>query len=278
VAAQGDAGPSPDAPRLSSAAVDAAIDSLQRSGASSTKALMEALAPLSRFGLSPTDAAIKGMGKFPVAGLATWTDSFGDPRTNPTPHTHQGNDVFAAFGTPVRAPSDGTVRFGEESTGGKAAYVTEPGGTYYFMCHLESFAPDLASGASVTQGQVVGFNGDTGNAKGGPPHVHFEIHPGGGGAVDPKPTLDRWAAEALAAVPELLASYESENPVPQVLLSTGELRRFDVATPGMAPGPTLFVRLAEAAEEHSAMERSMAALLPVTPRALGLLLGEPPAG
>ncbi len=277
-AAQGDAGPAPDAPRLSSAAVDAAIDSLQRSGASSTRGLMEALAPLSEFGLSPTDAAIKGMGKFPVAGLATWTDSFGDPRNNPTPHSHQGNDIFAAFGTPVRAPSDGTVRFGEESTGGKAAYVTEPGGTYYFMCHLEAFAPDLQSGSSVTQGQIVGFNGDTGNAKGGPPHVHFEIHPGGGGAIDPKPTLDRWLAEALAAVPELLASYQTENivPVPQVLLSTGELRRFDLATPGSS-GPALFVRLAEAAEEHDAMERSMAALLPVTPRALQLLLGGPGA-
>jgi hypothetical protein len=270
----GDAGPSADAPRLSSAEVDAAIDSLQRSGASSTKALMEALAPLSQFGLSPTDAAIKGMGKFPVAGLATWTDSWLAPRTNPTPHTHQGNDIFAAFGTPVRAPSDGTVRFGEEPTGGKAAYVTEPDGTYYFMCHLEAYAPDLSSGASVTQGQIVGFNGDTGNAKGGPPHVHFEIHPGGGSAVDPKPTLDRWLAEALAAAPALVASYQTETPIPQVLISTGELRRFDVAAP-VSTGPALFVRLAEAAEEHTAMERSIAALIPVTPRALASLLREP---
>ena len=275
-AAQGDGGPAPDAPRLSSAAVDAAIASLQRSGASSTTALMEALAPLAQFGLSPTDAAIKGMGKFPVAGLATWTDSWLAPRNNPTPHPHQGNDIFAAFGVPVRAPADGTVRFGEESTGGKAAYVTEPNGTYYFMCHLEGFAPDLSSGMSVTQGQVVGFNGDTGNAKGGPPHVHFEIHPGGGDAVDPKPTLDRWLAEALAAAPALVASYQQpETPIPQVLISTGELRRFDVAAP-ISSGPALFVRLAEAAEEHTAMERSIAALMPVTPRALASLLPRTP--
>lgn len=274
-AAQGDGGPAADAPRLSSAAVDAAIASLQRSGASSTQALMEALAPLSQFGLSPTDAAIKGMGKFPVAGLATWTDSWLAPRSNPTPHPHQGNDIFATFGTPVRAPSDGTVRFGEEPSGGKAAYVTEPGGTYYFMCHLEGFAPDLQSGDTVTQGQVVGFNGDTGNAKGGAPHVHFEIHPGGGGAVDPKPTLDRWLAEALAAAPALVASYQRpETPIPQVLISTGELRRFDVAAP-IPTGPALFVRLAEAAEKHTAMERSIAALLPVTPRGLASLLREP---
>lgn len=274
--AQGDAGPAADAPRLSDAAVADAIDSLQRSGASSTRALIEALASLSRFGLSPTDAAIKGFGKFPVAGLATWTDSWGDPRSNPTPHTHQGNDVFAAFGTPVRAPSDGTVRYGEDPTSGKYADVTEPNGTYYFMCHLEGYAPDLQSGDSVTQGQIVGFNGDTGNAKGGPPHVHFEVHPGGGSAVDPKPTLDRWLADALAAAPALVASYETDTPVPQVLISTGELRRFDIAAPG-ASGPALFLRLAEAAEEHSARERSMAALMPVTPRVLAPLLREPSA-
>src|SRR5205085_606304 len=99
-------------------------------------------------------------------------------------------------------------------------------GTYYYMTHLAGFAPDLQTGDTVEQGQVVGFTGATGNAAGGPPHVHFEIHPFGGAAVNPKPILDQWVADALAAAPRAAGTNAETNP--RVLLATGELRRFDV--------------------------------------------------
>ena len=94
--------------------------------------------------------------------------------------------MFAAFDTPVRAPVDGIVRFEDAGLGGKGAFVTAPDGTYYYMAHLNGFNRDLASGAAVKQGQVVGYNGDSGNAQGGAPHVHFEVHPRRRGGGEPQ--------------------------------------------------------------------------------------------
>jgi hypothetical protein len=183
------------------------------------------------------------MGQFPVQGLANWTDDFGDPRDGPPPHPHQGNDLFTQFDRPVRAPADGTVRYETGGLGGLAAYVTTADGTFYYMAHLDSFATDLANGAAVKQGRVVGFAGDSGNAKGGAPHVHFEIHPFGGAAVNPKPIIDGWVAAALARVPDLIASFQpkaadgttdgTDGGIPQILVATGMTRRF--SAPSLAP-------------------------------------------
>jgi peptidase M23-like protein len=197
-----------------------------RSGANSTSALMAALKTLETIGLPADEVVRTGFGHFPVGGLATFRDDFGDPRFTPTFHTHQGTDIFAAFDTPVRAPFDGVLRFAEEAVGGKSAYVTTADGTFYYMTHLKAFAPGARSGSRVAQGDIVGTVGDSGNARGGAPHVHFEIHPQGGGAVNPKPFLDRWLAEALAAVPAQVAPLVQDQP--PVLQATGVTRRFEV--------------------------------------------------
>ena len=213
-------------PSIGAGAAKAYVDNLVRSGANSTSALVAALKTLETVGMPADEVMRVGYGRFPVGGLASFTDDFGDPRLTPVFHTHQGNDIFAAFDTPVRAPADGTLRLAEEAVGGKSAYVTTADGTFYYMTHLKAFAPDARSGARVAQGQVVATVGDSGNARGGAPHVHFEIRPQGGAAVNPKPFLDRWIAEALAAVPAMIAGLVENQPA--VLQATGLTRRFDV--------------------------------------------------
>jgi murein DD-endopeptidase MepM/ murein hydrolase activator NlpD len=215
----------PAKPRSVPADAQALINSIRRTGGRSTAELVASLHQLVDLGLSPQEAAVLGMGHFPVGGDAAYNDDFLAPRFNPSFHLHQGNDIFGARGTPVRAPNDGIVHYGEEPVGGKAAYVTLADGTYYYMAHLDSFAK-LAAGSRVKQGDIVGFLGDSGNAAGGATHVHFEIHPRGGSAVNPKPILDGWLDEALANIPNILASFQAVG-LPRALTDAGALRRFD---------------------------------------------------
>ncbi len=209
------------------------INSVNRTGSNNTLALLEALRPLMDQGLNQEEAAIVGMGQFPVAGEAYWSDDWYAARFTPEFHFHKGTDIFAARGTPVRAPVDGRVEFASEGAGGLAAYVTGGDGTYYYMAHLDRFATDLRSGASVKQGRVVGFTGSTGNAEGGSPHVHFEIHPRGGEAVNPKTMLDRWVTEAIDGLRKVIPAYQSGLPRPFTV--AGLLRRLDTGSLG---GPT----------------------------------------
>ncbi len=218
----GDSGPAE-----TDALPDLVLDYRPRTGPSSTAALLDALRPLTVLGFSEEEAFVLGMGRFPVAGLVTWSDDFHDPRYNPTPHLHQGNDLWADYGVPVRSPARGVVELTGEAVGGISVYVTTDDGTYYYMTHLAGYADGLQTGDTVEEGQVVGYNGATGNAAGGPAHVHFEIHPGGGAAVNPKPILDQWIADALAAAPTLLGGGDVGGDR-RVLRTTGELRRFDV--------------------------------------------------
>ncbi len=195
-----DAGPFPeDLRRLQ--------NSVQRTGASNTGALIEALAPLGEYGVSPEEAALVGFGRFLVAGQANYTHDWWFPRFGPGWRLHMGTDIFAAMGTPVRAPSDGNVRITNSGLGGLAVYVVEPDGTFWYLAHLSGLADGLTQGTAVTTGQVVGFVGDSGNARGGSPHVHAEYHPGGGSAVDPKAILDQMLADAIAEAPALIQRY-----------------------------------------------------------------------
>ena len=221
--------PTTEAPDTSSnvipAEYQAIIDGRDRSGPRSTSTLLDALRRLEDLGLTAEEAAVLGMGQFPVAGPADYSDDWLDARFGPPFHLHQGTDIFAGRGTPIIAPEAGTITFLDGGLGGLGAYVTTGDGTFYYFAHLNSYDDSVYHGASVKQGQVIATVGNTGNAENGAPHLHFEIHPGGGGAVNPKPILDDWQAAALDAVPALLAAYGVN--VPRAISAAGMLRRFE---------------------------------------------------
>jgi murein DD-endopeptidase MepM/ murein hydrolase activator NlpD len=133
-----------------------------------------------------TGGRIVPLSSCPVDHPHVVTNSFGASRGGGT-RRHQGNDIMAPQGTPLRAVNSGTItRTGSGGLGGIALYLWD-GSTEYYYAHLSRLA--VSSGQKVGAGQLVGSNGATGNASGGPPHLHFEIHPGGGGAIDPYPSL-----------------------------------------------------------------------------------------
>jgi murein DD-endopeptidase MepM/ murein hydrolase activator NlpD len=123
----------------------------------------------------------------PVDPPRSYTDTFGAPRSGG--RSHQGNDIFAPTGTPIRAPFDGVARESWNSLGGYSVHVyADANGDYVYNAHLSRYAG--VNGARVTAGTIIGYVGNTGNAVGTPPHDHFEYHPGGGSAVTPYPYLN----------------------------------------------------------------------------------------
>jgi murein DD-endopeptidase MepM/ murein hydrolase activator NlpD len=92
--------------------------------------------------------------------------------------------MIAARGTPIVAIYSGKIRrFSNSSLGGKSIYFVANGDMFYYA-HLDGYG-DFGPGDSVDVGQVIGYVGTTGNAPEYLPHLHFEWHPGGGGAVNP---------------------------------------------------------------------------------------------
>jgi murein DD-endopeptidase MepM/ murein hydrolase activator NlpD len=98
---------------------------------------------------------------------------------------HTGIDFPVSFGTTVMAATDGTVRTQWNSAYGNMAIVTAKDGTETWYCHLSSYR--VASGTTVKAGQPIAYSGSSGNSTG--PHLHFEVRPGGGSAIDPLPWL-----------------------------------------------------------------------------------------
>jgi murein DD-endopeptidase MepM/ murein hydrolase activator NlpD len=130
---------------------------------------------------------------FPVYGDADVADDFGAARADTG--KHQGNDVFAPFGAPVLAVADGTIhRVGTLPISGNRLWLHTDAGDAFFYAHLSAFSPDAENGRRVKAGTVLGFTGNTGDAEPTPPHVHFEIHPGGEeeDAIDPHAILLAW--------------------------------------------------------------------------------------
>jgi murein DD-endopeptidase MepM/ murein hydrolase activator NlpD len=131
---------------------------------------------------------------FPVAAPAEIADDWGGPRQI---GPHQGNDIFAPFGAPVVAVADGRVeKVGTLDISGNRLWVRTDAGDTFFYAHLASFAPAADSGRRVKKGTVLGYVGNTGDAEPTPPHLHFEVHPGDGEAIDPHEILTAWQERA----------------------------------------------------------------------------------
>jgi murein DD-endopeptidase MepM/ murein hydrolase activator NlpD len=136
---------------------------------------------------------------FPVYGTAAYGDGFGNVRKDVSNGWHHGDDILAPLGAPVLAVAHGVVfKVGFEKIGGRRLWLRDDRGNEFYYAHLSAYSPFAVNGAIVNAGDVLGFVGNTGDAEGGPFHLHFEIHPVGllglgyDGAVDPTTYLDSW--------------------------------------------------------------------------------------
>jgi Peptidase family M23 len=152
---------------------------------------------------------------FPVVAAVQYTDDFGAPRPS---GGHQGNDIMAKKRSPVVAVEAGrVVKYGRSSNAGCMLYLYGRSGTMYMYIHLNNdrtlrndnrggcrnriaYAPGLRSGDRVGAGELIAYVGDSGDANGIAPHLHFEVHPNGGRAVSPYRFLRR-ASKHLYARP-----------------------------------------------------------------------------
>ena len=124
-------------------------------------------------------------------GATSFINDWGFPRSGG--RKHRGNDLFAPMRQPVKAVADGSVLLKSGGLGGRALWLSAGNGVDYYYAHLDGYASGISTGVNVRRGQVIAYNGNTGNARGGAPHVHFQLHPNGRTSrpVNPYPTLVR---------------------------------------------------------------------------------------
>jgi peptidoglycan LD-endopeptidase LytH len=152
------------------------------------------LAPLARTLPASPDQRLL----MPVDGIrvSEITDTWGTPRGGGL--VHEGQDIFAKAGTPVRSATDGLIwMIGESERGGNWVYVLGSGGRRYYYAHMDSVAPGLKEGQRVTPQTVLGRVGTSGNAETTPAHLHFGMYaaysakgPCRFPALNPLPLLD----------------------------------------------------------------------------------------
>jgi murein DD-endopeptidase MepM/ murein hydrolase activator NlpD len=189
------------------------INSVKRTRPNDTEHLVAELHQLTDLGADPTTAFRLGMGRFPVAGVAHYSHDWLYPRYGPGFRFHLGTDVFAEYGTPVRAPVDGVAQSHNDPLGGLSVRVVMPDKTYFYLAHLSGLVEGFTENMPVTTGDIVGYVGDSGNAKGGSPHLHVGVYPKGGAPVDPKAVLDGFITDAEANLPAVVEAYRAAHPV-----------------------------------------------------------------
>jgi len=134
-------------------------------------------------GAAGVPAATTGV-NCPIPGGSYFIDTWGYPRSGG--RTHKGTDMLAGFGSKLVAMRGGTVRLNSHPLGGRQVYVNGDDGITYYYAHLSSYPSGLRNGQRVSQGEVVGFVGSTGNATTNVLHLGMII---GGRYVNPYPTV-----------------------------------------------------------------------------------------
>lgn len=125
----------------------------------------------------------------PVEGVRARdiADTWGGPRSGG--RRHQGTDIFAPRGTLVRSATRGVVvRIGDVGIGGRQVWIVGPGGERHYYAHLEGWVPGLRTWQPIERGDLLGFVGTSGNARGTPPHLHYGVYTPHG-AINPLPRL-----------------------------------------------------------------------------------------
>lgn len=141
---------------------------------------------------------------FPVQGICSYENTWHAPRG--TDRKHLGVDIIAKEGNLLYAVADGTITklytVGSDKLAGNGVRLTMADGTYFFYGHMQRIADGMTIGTKVKAGQVVGYLGKTGATN--TPHLHLEVHPLGGAAIDPTPVVsavDACSVTAPLAVP-----------------------------------------------------------------------------
>jgi peptidoglycan hydrolase-like protein with peptidoglycan-binding domain len=139
--------------------------------------------------LGVTAAPTVQLDAFPMQGPCSFTNTWHASRGNG--RLHKGVDIIANEGNLLYAVADGIITKvyteASDKLAGNGIRITKADGTYFFYGHMQRLADGISVGAPVKAGQVVGYNGKTGNTS--TPHLHFEIHPFGGEAIDPTPAV-----------------------------------------------------------------------------------------
>ncbi len=152
--------------------------------------------------------------------LAQLSKNFGDPRDGGA-RSHEGLDIMAATRSYIVSPTDAVVtRVGSGSSSGKYVYTANPGEETFAYMHLDEIADGLKSGTVLKKGDFIGYVGNTGNASGGPAHLHFEIREGRK-ATDPFPRLTEefTLKERIATVEEILKDADDEEEEAELMVA-----------------------------------------------------------
>lgn len=164
--------------------------------------------------------------EFPIpilfgVSLNQLTKNYGDPRGGGT-RSHEGLDIMAAKGAYIVSPTEAVVtRVGSGSSSGKYVNTANPGGETFIYMHLDDIADGVKAGTELKKGDLIGYVGNTGNASGGAPHLHFEVRDGRE-ATDPYPRITKefTLKERINAVEHIIEESDDEEEEAEKLVAS----------------------------------------------------------